>query len=388
MGNRLLIIGAGPIGLAAALEGSERGWEVTVLEKDRVGAGLMRWGPTRFFSPLAMNVSRGMRRALGKDLPPEDALLTGPEMVATVLEPLLRRLPLAGVVRTGHHVLSVGRAGMTRMDFPGHPLRSERPFRILADAEGEERVFEADMVLDASGVIGQPNALGAGGVPAPGEGRLHSRVIRDLGALEERIESFAGRRVLLVGHGHSAATAALRLAEVARREPATRVTWAVRSLNRRPCVELAGDPLPERQRIASGANDLASNPPPFLTVRRRAVVESLQDGSGAVRATLSGNLQQEFDEIVSLTGYRPDWSFLSELAVEVSPVTEGAARLSRALANVTDCLSVPALAPEDLASGEPGFHLIGAKSYGRARTFLLQTGIAQLETIFERLSAS
>jgi len=68
-----------------------------------------------------------------------------------------------------------------------------------------------------------------------------------------------------------------------------------------------------------------------------------------------------------------------------APATEGAARLSRALSNVTDCLTVPTLRPDDLDSGEPGFHLIGSKSYGRARTFLLKTGLAQLEQIFERL---
>ena len=91
------------------------------------------------------------------------------------------------------------------------------------------------------------------------------------------------------------------------------------------------------------------------------------------------------DEIVGLTGYRPDLSFLSESAIEIDPGTEGAARLARALSNTVDCLSIPAVARADLASGEPGFHLIGAKSYGRSRTFLLQAGYAQLESILEGL---
>jgi hypothetical protein len=88
---------------------------------------------------------------------------------------------------------------------------------------------------------------------------------------------------------------------------------------------------------------------------------------------------------VALTGYRPDLTMLSELALEIAPTTEGTARLARALTRVTECLSVPQLSNEDLQSGEPGFHLVGAKSYGRARTFLLQTGLDQLRRIINML---
>jgi hypothetical protein len=91
------------------------------------------------------------------------------------------------------------------------------------------------------------------------------------------------------------------------------------------------------------------------------------------------------DEVIGLTGYRPDLSILSELTIRIDPATEGAAGLARALSNVTDCLSVPAVAPEDLDSGEPGFYLAGAKSYGRSGNFLLQSGYAQLDTILKRL---
>jgi len=68
-------------------------------------------------------------------------------------------------------------------------------------------------------------------------------------------------------------------------------------------------------------------------------------------------------------------------------VSEGAARLERAVSCVTDCLSLPRVGPDDLASGEPGFHFVGFKAYGRRPTFLLQTGLAQLESILELLEA-
>lgn len=386
MAGRLLIIGAGPTGLAAAIEGAERGFDVTVLERGAVGAALRRWGPTRFFSPLRMNVTPAMRRALGPSLPADDALLTGPQMAESVLEPLATGAALAGRVLTGHEVRAVGRAGLTRMDFAGHPLRAERPFRVLVAGNGGERVLEADVVCDASGVMDRANPLGSGGLAAPGEEALGDRIMRDLGTLEERLGGLAGKRVLLAGHGHSAATAILRLAELSGTSSGTRVTWAVRSPNRRPCVEVAGDPLPERQRISSGANDLASNPPAYLTVHRQAAVEALANGAGGIRVSLSRDRAAQVDAIVSLTGYRPDLTLLEELTLEISPSTGGAARLSRALSNVTDCLSVPSVASQDLASGEPGFFLAGAKSYGRARTFLLQTGFAQLHTILSTVT--
>lgn len=79
---RVVVIGAGPMGIAAAIGAADRGHEVTVLERGEVGASLRTWGPTRFFSPLHMNVSARMRELLGGDMPDPEALLTGPESPA------------------------------------------------------------------------------------------------------------------------------------------------------------------------------------------------------------------------------------------------------------------------------------------------------------------
>jgi thioredoxin reductase len=387
--SRLAVIGAGPIGLAAALGGLRRNWDVTVLEQNEVGASLRRWGPTRFFSPVAMNLPPGAAKILGRKLPPDNALLTGPEFVDDVLTPLAESDALAGRIRLNHRVIAVGRAGLTRWEFAGHPIRSERPFRILAETPQGEEVFEAEAVIDASGVYGLPAALGSGGIPARGERAFAGRLIRTLGAFHQHMEALGGRKIQLVGHGHSAANAILELARLAARAPGTRVVWATRSLNRRPCVEVASDPLPERQRVVFEANQLAMNPPPWLEMERRAPVALIRQEDGAsLCVTLGGGRVNVVDEVVGLTGYRPDLSLLSELTMEIDPATEGSARLARALANVTDCLSVPSVAPADLDSGEPGFHLAGAKSYGRARTFLLKSGYLQLDAILRRLESA
>jgi len=372
------------MGLEAALGALERGFAVTVLEKGRVGENLRRYGATRLFSPFAMNVSARAKALLGASAPAAEELLTGEEMAERVLEPLARTPALAGRIRTGHAVTAIGRARMTRRELPGHPLRGERPFRILVETPRGEEVMEADAVLDASGVYDRPAAVGVGGIPARGERALDGALIQRLDALQAALPGLAGKAVLLVGHGHSAAGA---LGAIASLPDPPRVQWATRSPNRRPCVEVAGDPLPERARVTAHANDLASNPPAFLTVERRAGVEAFEPRAGQVAVTFTGGRGGVFDAVLGFTGYRPDLSFLSELALEVSPTSEGAAGIARALSGVTDCLSVPKVRAADLDSGEPAFHFVGAKSYGRLPTFLLRNGIEQLETILDRLAA-
>ena len=140
--------------------------------------------------------------------------------------------------------------------------------------------------------------------------------------------------------------------------------------------------------MTARANDLAGAPPAFLTVERRVGVEAFAPREGGVAVTLGGGREAVVDAVLGFTGYRPDLSFLSELALEVSPASEGAAGVARALAGVTDCLSTPRVRAADpvRASGLPPSR--GAKSYGRLPTFLLRNGIEQLETILDRLAAS
>jgi hypothetical protein len=259
---------------------------------------------------------------------------------------------------------------------------------LLVETDEGEYWLDADRVLDASGATARGTHTGPGSLPSRGERELKRELVRDLGALERRLPELSGRRVLLLGHAHSAATALLLFEELAKTGTGASVTWAVRTGNRRPCVEVARDPLEERQRVVDRANELAQSPPDWLTVLRRSSVESYARREGGIEAVLPEGQGGVFDAVIAMTGWRPDLSFLSELALEISPSTEGAARLSRALAGVTDCLSVPRVEPRDLESGEPGFYLVGAKSYGRSRSFLLKDGNAQIASILETFPAA
>ncbi|MDZ7359141.1 MAG: NAD(P)/FAD-dependent oxidoreductase [candidate division KSB1 bacterium] len=397
--KRAVIIGAGPMGFETALRALDRGFEVTMLEAGRVGENIRQWQHVRFFSPFGMNISPRIRQALsGNKIPPDDAILTGGEFVEAVLEPLSRLPAFDGKLHCGQRVVSVARAMLGKMGLPGHPLRKERPFRILTeDVEGKENIFEADLVFDASGVYRQPNWAGTAGMPALGERALGNRIVRHLSDFDgKEFERYAGKSVLLIGHGHSSAHASLALSNILKRAPSTQVTWAVRTDRTKPILEIPDDPLPERASIAEAANALAQAPPQNFRVLRRAALEALavapQQPAHAKTQRLKVKLKvwrnfEEFevDEVIALTGYRPNLEMLRELTAEFSGVSEGVAGLYRALTNVTDCLAKIEINPKDLQSGESNFFAVGIKSYGRNPGFLLKSGVEQLEAIFSLL---
>ncbi|NIR50339.1 NAD(P)-binding domain-containing protein, partial [candidate division KSB1 bacterium] len=212
--KRLAIIGAGPVGLEAALYGAQLGYHVDVFEKSEVGANMRSWGHVTLFSPWKMNHSILGVSSLKKHFPewqePEqEAYLTGKQHVDAYLLPLSRLPQLAHSVHSNTDIQTIGRAQILKGDLIGSTDRTTYPFRILiADADGNEKMHTADIVIDASGVYGNPNWLGEGGIPALGENKWRHKIDYQLsdiyGADRKR---FAGRKTLLVGSGYSAATA-------------------------------------------------------------------------------------------------------------------------------------------------------------------------------------
>jgi thioredoxin reductase len=388
--KRAVIIGAGPMGFETVLRAHDRGFEVTMLEAGRIGANLRQWQHIRFFSPFGMNISPRLRQALaGNKLPADDAILTGGEFVEAILQPLSRLPEFDGKIHCGQRVVSIARAGLGKMGLPNHPLRTERAFRILTeDAEGREKLFEADIVFDASGVYAQPNWAGAAGMPALGERQMETRIVRQLLDFEgSEFQRYAGKKVLLIGHGHSSAHAAVALNQILKRNPSTQIIWSVRTDRTKPITEIPDDPLPERARIVDAANAIAQNPTEKFKVLRRSTLEALhEDKNLKVKLKVWRNFEEiEVDEIIALTGFRPNLVILRELTAEFSGISEGVSGLYRALTNITDCLAKIDIKPQALQTGEPNFFVVGIKSYGRNSGFLLKSGIDQLEAIFSML---
>jgi thioredoxin reductase len=382
------ILGAGPIGLEAALAAAERGWDFTVYEAAaEVGANVRDWGHVRLFTPWEMNVSARMRAAV-PDAPSGSALPTGGELaqlldrVADVVAPRLR---------LGTRVEAVAREGLLKHEEIASSERGSRPFRLLlADAsDGRESVAHADAVIDCTGTYGNPNWLGDGGIPAPGERGLADRIARQLPAFDGA--AFAGSTVLLTGAGHSAQTAARALAGLAREAPSTRVVWAVRSSDP-SWGAVPGDPLPERAALTRTAVELAGGACSAVDVRLGAVTEALAPREGGrIGVTLRNGDASEVvvDRVLALNGGVGDFSIYRQLQVHECYATAAPMKLSAALlgASAGDCLEQTGHGAETLTNPEPGFFILGAKSYGRNSQFLMRIGWEQVDDVFGLLGA-
>lgn len=385
MQHPVVVIGAGPVGLATATHLRERGRAVLVLEAgEHAGAAVAQWGHVRTFTPWRWIVDGAARRLLldrGWVEPSGDVPPTGAEIVAAYVVPLAEAL--GDAVRTDARVVAVTRVGLDKTRTAG---RAERPFLVrYADATGREHDLLASAVVDASGTWGSPNPVGAGGLPARGEreaGRFLVGPLPDvLGADRSR---FAGRCTLVVGLGHSAATTLLALGRLVEEAPGTEVVWAIRGGD--PDRLYGGgeaDELPARGRLGADLRRLVDSGAVRLLTETR--IEELVAGDDAVTvlgSSSEGPLSLTVHQVAAATGFRPDLAMLTELRLDLDPGLEA----PRALAPLIDpehhsCGTVPPHGHRDLAHPEPGFYVVGMKSYGRAPTFLLATGNEQARSV-------
>ncbi|SCL47166.1 FAD-dependent oxidoreductase [Micromonospora peucetia] len=385
----VVVIGAGPVGLAAAAHLYERGITFTVLEAgDTPGAAVRQWGHVRVFSPWRYNIDPAARRLLdeaGWVAPDLEALPAGAELVTDYLQPLAELPQLKPHLRYGTRVEAISRLGLDRLRTAG---RETTPFLIRL-ADGEEILARA--VIDASGTWGTPNVLGASGLPARGErdvARHLEHALPDvLGADRDR---FAGRHTLVVGAGHSAANTLLSLAELAADQPGTEVTWAIRTSS--PARTYGGgdaDALPARGALGSRLRDHVDAGRIRLLTGFSVHALTPTDGRVTVVVRHADGSEEPItvDRIVAATGFRPDHTIAAELRLDLDPIM-GA---TRALAPLIDpnehsCGTVPPHGVDELTHPEVGYYAVGMKSYGRAPTFLMATGYEQVRSVVAALA--
>ncbi len=401
------MVGAGPIGLEAALQATHLGFDVRVYEAGRVGRHCLEWGHVRMFSPWSMNCSPlGLRVLAGEGRPPyrdPAECPSGRDYARRYLAPLAGSAALRGRVLEGRRVVAIGREGLTKSDRIGDPARASGIFRILVELGGSRTVETADRVIDASGTYGRHRHPGDGGIPVPGEeraGRLIDYHLPDVLGRDRR--RFAGRRIIVIGSGYSAATAAVALRDLARASPGTRVVWSYRRDTLSPCERFPDDPLPLRDALAAEANALAAgSDPACLTPAPGTLLTAIRPvrpGPGpprrspGLRVTLrrgKSTRTLRVDRVVALTGYEPDRSIYAELQIHECYATGGPMKVAAALiaggAASADCLSAPAADASSLANPEPGFFILGSKSYGRNSSFLIRNGIEQVRIALGQL---
>ncbi|RYP88071.1 flavoprotein [Nocardioides guangzhouensis] len=388
MTHPLVVIGAGPTGLAAAAHAHARGLETVVLEGgDAPGAAVRTWGHVRLFSPWAELVDPAAEKLLadaGWQAPTPTDYPTGADWVADYLQPLADALAATDLVTIAyrHRVTGVARSGRDVMVDAG---REDHPFVVhVTGPDGPQRLL-ASAVIDASGTWGTPNPLGTDGYPAIGEADHADRITYGIPDVADPTTAarYAGKHVAVAGTGASAQNTLVGLARLAQSHPGTQISWLVR----RAGVGQAfgggdNDQLVERGALGKRAQQAAESSLVItLTSFRTVAVTDTADGRLRLES-LDGQVVDDVDEVVVVTGFRPDLSFLTEVRLDLDPVLQSPRQLAPLIdPNVHSCGTVYPHGATDLEQPEHNFFLAGMKSYGRAPSFLTLTGFEQTRSI-------
>jgi hypothetical protein len=368
---RVAVIGAGPVGVEAALYAKAAGCPVAVYDRGQVGEHLLRWGHARMFTPFGMNTTplgmqtlRQERKA--KDVPADADLLTGRQFREAYLLPLAESEAMLESMHPQHAVLAVARAGSVKKSEPDD---GRRPFRLLLrGANGVERIDTADVVLDCTGTFNTPNWLGDGNLPAVGELAARPHVAHGLeDVLGERRAHYAGKSIALVGDGYSAAATVVQLAALAEEHADTWVFWITSAPRGAPLPRIASDPLKERDRLAVKANSLATRCDANLEFHPQTLLDEVVCHGPEQGFRISGRsagkpVTWEVERVIGCVGHRSDLRLTTGLKVDE-----------------------PAGRPE---TREPGYYLLGAKSWGRDSGFLLRDGHEQVRRVFAQVTGN
>ncbi|HJZ94810.1 MAG TPA: monooxygenase [Gemmataceae bacterium] len=365
---RIAVLGAGPVGLEAALQAAHLEYPVTVYERGDVGEFVGQWGHVRLFTPFGMNVSPLGLDVIRKEhpqhgLPDASDLVTGNDYRDAYLVPLTLTAKLADAVVTRTHVVMVGRAGVLKGDPIDDPRRAAAPFRLLLrDNNGAERFAEADIVLDCTGTYSRHGWLGDSGIPAAGEIAAEKQIAFGLeDVLGKKRSHYAGKSVIVVGGGYSAATTVCALAQLAEESAATWVIWLTRGPRSTPLPRNPSDPLRERDRLAARANNLAARGDGNVEYHPQTLIDEVTshgpDRGFRVAARCNGKpMTWEVDRVIGNVGYLPDPALTRELHVRE-------------------------FAGGRVAQPEPGYFALGMKSQGRDSNFLLKRGFEQAKEV-------
>lgn len=397
----VVIIGAGPIGLAAAAHLIERHQDVRVLEAGNSGgAAMAAWGHIKLFSTWRYNIDAAARRLLETptdsyagqwEAPRETRLPTGSDMVAEYLAPLAAHPALAPRISYGHRVTNVTRvnADGRGVDKTSSKNREDSFFLVRTEtATGIEEVF-ARAVIDASGTWTMPNPVGRSGIDAIGEakarkaGFITSPLPDPLG---EDQDSFAGKTVLVLGAGHSAANTLISLGRLRQQHPGTRILWGLRGVANP--VRLYGggaaDELPARGQLGTSLRRFVEGGD--ITILENVSVTALETGD-QLTVKLADSSSLVVDLVVPATGFRPNLAILSELRLDMDQIVESPRELGPLIdPEFHSCGTVTAHGERVLSHPETDFYIVGMKSYGRAPTFLMATGYEQVRSIAASLA--
>nr|WP_239614686.1 NAD(P)-binding domain-containing protein [Cohnella mopanensis] len=386
------IIGGGPIGLAAAAHLVERGESFILFEAaNHIAGNIEKWKHVRLFSPWQYNINKAAKKLLedyGWVAPPDDELPTGGELVENYLKPLAQLPDIQPNIYVGTRVVAISRKGLSKIKTAG---REKLPFVIHVERDGERQTFEANAVIDASGTWSNPNPANAEGVWTSDETSLGQHIVYGIpDVLGSHRDQYKGKKVLVVGSGHSAINALLDLEKLKAEEPTTEIVWVIRKSS---LVDVYGgqenDSLQERGALGIRLQQLVENGHAEVHTSFNLVRFSQQQDAITVTGYQDGELVRitGINEVISNTGSRPDMAFLREVRTLMDPSIESVDALAPLIdPNIHSCGTVRPHGERELRQPENNLYIVGAKSYGRAPTFLMATGYEQVRSVVAALT--
>ena len=386
------IIGAGPVGLAAAAHLLELGILVKLYEAGpRVGSYIRDWSHVSVFTPWRYCVDQASVRLLKKKgwrMPDPEAFPTGHELISSYLEPLAAVPKVSSILNLNARVVAISRWGTDKV---GSRERASRPFMLLVRTPQGTRRDAARAVIDASGTWGQPNPVGADGLPAAGEAENADLIAYGIpDVLGKDRAKYENNTTLVIGAGHSAANSLLDLARLKELAPRTRFLWATRGSDlARVYSGGDADELPARGELGSNLRQLAESKRVELVAGFAVTSIYRTDGGLLIEGqTRDGDRKLgPVDRVIAATGQRPDLTLTREIRLDLDPWLESAKALGPLIdPNEHSCGTVPPHGHRELSHPEPGFYTVGIKSYGRAPTFLLLTGYEQVRSVTAALA--
>ncbi|MEU4353046.1 FAD-dependent oxidoreductase [Streptomyces virginiae] len=388
----VVVIGAGPAGLAAAAHLHERGLDFLVLEAgSRAGTATREWSHVRLFSTWGEVVDPAAEKLLaptGWTKPDPATYPTGGDWAALYLQPLADTF--GDRVRYRARVTGVSRAGRDRIVDAD---REAQPFVVHVESgDGREERLFARAVLDASGTWSTPSPAGASGLAALGEKAAADRITHRVPDLTDPAvrARYAGRRTAVIGSGASAFTALAYLADLAKTDDGagTHAAWILRrGISGSTFGGGEADELPARGALGLAAKAAVDGGyADAVTGFRTDAFE--RDGDGRlVLVGEDGRRLDAVDEVIVLTGFRPDLSFLDELRLGLDERLQAPLALAPLIdPNQHSCGTVYPHGQAELSHPEKDVYLVGMKSYGRAPTFLAMTGYEQVRSIAAHLA--
>ncbi len=382
----VVVVGAGPAGLAAAAHLVGRGLEPLVLEAGtQAGAAVREWSHVRLFSAWGEVVDPVAEKLLaptGWVKPDADTYPTGGDWAAAYLQPLADLL--GDKIRLDARVTGISRTGRDRVVDAD---REQQPFTAhVRYGDGREERVLARAVIDASGTWSTPSPAGGDGLPALGERAAADRISYRVPDLKDPAvrARYAGRRTAVIGSGASAFTALASLAALAKSQDGadTRATWILRrGISGNTFGGGSADQLPARGALGLAAKAAVDEGyAEAVTGFRTDTIEP--DGERLVLVAEDGRRVEQVDEVIVLTGFRPDLTFLDELRLGLDERLQAPIELAPLIdPNQHSCGTVYPHGVRELAHPEEGVYLVGMKSYGRAPSFLALTGYEQVRSV-------